>query len=161
MALESFTDEQIHALLAMPKRVTHPNARWHVQGKHTKMDYDVEGPEGARFLLYLRQHRFMPDDFSCGLRWTTPSGDTLTLVRYNGPSHDHLNHIEKESLGFVCHIHRATQRYIDAGRKPEGCAEDTSAYQTLTGTFHCLIRDCRISGIQTNEEQPSLPNLFR
>lgn len=158
MAIESFTDEQIHDLLVMQKSVINPNAKGIVECKHLKTNYKVVGPEGATFILYLRQHQIIEDHFSCGLRWTTPSGDTLTLVRYNGSSHSHPNKIEKMRLGYVCHIHRATQRYIAAGKKPDGYAEATLRYQTLAGALHCLTQDCRISGIQTkSDELPLFP----
>jgi len=96
----------------------------------------------------------MEDDFSCGLNWVAPNGETLILCRYNGPNHDHPNHLENERLGYNCHIHKTTDKYIKANRKPEGFAEKTERYCTLKGALHCLVSDCNISGISTEQDLP-------
>ena len=83
-----------------------------------------------------------------------PSGDTLTLVRYNGSSHAHRNKIEGEAVDFICHIHKATERYIKAGMKAESYAEKTELYSTLEGALHQLMLDCNISGIETKPDEP-------
>ena len=102
----------------------------------------------------------MEDDFSCGISWVSPSGEVLTLKRYNGPSHDHPNHLEKTKVGYNCHIHIASEKYIKANKKPEGFAEATKRYITLDGALHCLVTDCKISGIQTNMDSVNQQKLF-
>ena len=72
----------------------------------------------------------MEEDFSCGISWVAPNGETLTLKRYNGSNHNHANHLEKVKLGYTCHIHIATEKYISANRKAEGFAEATERYNT-------------------------------
>jgi hypothetical protein len=98
----------------------------------------------------------MEADFSCGLNWVAPNGETLILCRYNGPNHNHPNHLENEKLGYNCHIHKTTDKYIKANRKPEGFAEKTQRYQTLKGALFCLVNDCNISGITTEQDLPKL-----
>lgn len=98
----------------------------------------------------------MEDDFSCGLSWVASNGETLTLCRYNGSSHDHPNHLENERTGYNCHIHKTTERYIKANRKPEGFATATEKYYSLKGALHCLTHDCNISGLQTEQDMPKL-----
>ena len=78
-----------------------------------------------------------------------PNGETLTLKRYNGSSHNHPNKLENVKLGYNCHIHIATEKYILANRKAEGFAEVTDRYDSLEGALHCLVNDCKISGINT------------
>lgn len=99
----------------------------------------------------------MESGFSCGLSWVTPGGETLTLLRYNGGAHQHVNKMEAEQLERVCHIHRATERYIKAGKKAEGFAEATTKFSTLKGALHCLVIDANIKGIST---EPDMPVLF-
>jgi len=101
----------------------------------------------------------MEDDFSCGISWLAPNGETLTLKRYNGPNHNHPNHLEKEELGYESHVHIATEKYIKANRKAEGFAEKTDRYETVEGALHCLVTDCNISGMQTSPDNMS-PKLF-
>ncbi len=102
----------------------------------------------------------MENDFSCGISWIASNGESLTLARYNGPSHSHPNHIEKTRLGYCCHIHKATERYVQANKKPEGFAEETDRYKTLDGALHCLITDCNISGLRTEPEDTNQTSLF-
>jgi hypothetical protein len=71
----------------------------------------------------------------------------LTLCRYNGANHAHRNHIERNKLVNVAHIHSATERYILAGKHPDGYAEATERYSTVDGAFRCVLVDCNITGI--------------
>lgn len=160
MAFESITDEKIKKLLSMPKRVTNPGSRPRIKDGHEQFNFKVKtlGDIEYEMTLYTRKNSRigMEDDFSCGLCWNAPNGESLTLVRYNGSSHTHPNYLEKEVLGFECHIHRATEKYIKANRRPEGFAEATNRYQSLSGALHCLVSDCNISGISTAQDEPYL-----
>lgn len=160
MAFESITDNKIDELLKCPKQLKNPNARSKSKAGHEQVNYKVEATDGSgySFEVYKRQNKRegMEDDFSCGISWISPDGETLTLKRYNGSSHNHSNHLENEKLGYHCHIHTATEKYIKANRKPEGFAIAATKYYTLNGAFHCLVTDCNISGIQTTADAPKL-----
>lgn len=156
MGIESVGDTKISDLLEIPKRVTNPNARETDKGSHLQKNFRVASRDGQEFTLYVRQNKRVNDDFSCGLAWHTPSGETLTLVRYNGSSHPHPNRLEGNAVGFCCHIHKATERYIQANLKPEGFAEETDRYKSVSGALHELVTDCNISGISTDPDQPDL-----
>jgi len=160
MAFESMTDAKIQELIRLPKRVTNPNARAKNKDCHEQINYNAISSDNGqyRFEIYLRQNIMegMEDDFSCGLSWVAPNGETLTLCRYNGSSHDHPNFIENERLGYNCHIHKTTERYILANKKPEGYAELTERYYTLKGALFCLVQDCNITGIHTEQDLPKL-----
>jgi len=60
------------------------------------------------------------------------------------------------NLGIRAIIHKATERYILANRKPEGFAVKTEKYYTLKGAIHCLVHDCHITGLQTEQDLPKL-----
>lgn len=77
-------------------------------------------------------------------------------MRYNGASHNHPNKLEKEQLGYVAHIHSASRRYLDETGKADGYAEATDRFQTLEGALSCIIKDCKITGLSANSDQPSL-----
>lgn len=164
MAFESLTDDIIAELLNCPKRLTNPQARSRIKDGHEQFNYKVVATDGSdhQFELYKRQNLRdeMQDDFSCGINWVAPNGETLTLKRYNGPNHNHPNHIEKFSLGFNSHVHVATEKYIKANRKAEGFAEVTSRYNSLEGALHCLVIDCNITGIHTTPDDSSQLKLF-
>jgi len=153
MAFESLTDQKIYELITCSKRLTNLNIKGKTEDGYEKFNYKVTARD-YEFEVYRRQNmrEGMEDDFSCGIRWLAPSGETLTLKRYNGPSHNHKNQIEKTILGPVCHVHIATERYIQANRKAEGFAETTDRYHTVDGALHCLVKDCEISGILTSRD---------
>jgi len=164
MAFESLTDDKILNLISCPKRLSNPQARTKEIDGHEQVNYKVYSTDGSgyEFVLYKRQNlrSGMEDDFSCGLSWIAPNGETLTLKRYNGPSHNHPNHLEKEKLGYNCHIHVATEKYIKSNRKADGFAQVSDRYKNLNGAFHCLVVDCKITGIKTNEDDINQKNLF-
>lgn len=164
MAFESLTDDKIMDLLNCPKHLTNPQARVRIIDGHEQVNYKVEAQDGSNhiFQVYKRQNKRegMENDFSCGLSWISQNGETITLKRYNGPSHNHPNHLEGVRLGYNPHIHYATEKYIKANRKPDGFAEVTKQYKTLEGAFHCLVRDCRISGISTKQDDLAQQKLF-
>ena len=82
----------------------------------------------------------------------------MILVRYNGASHLYPNQLEGNTLEFVPHIHRATERYLQANLKAEGFAESTSRYTTMSGALHELVNDLHITGLDT---KPDYPELFK
>jgi hypothetical protein len=158
MAFESLTEEQINRLLLMPKRVTNPAARNVTDANHDKRDYVLESVDGTeRFRLFVRQNKTILNDFSCGLQWLPAGSEALILARYNGSSHEHPNQLEQTKIGFACHVHRATERYIQASLKAEGFATESTAYQTCNGALHALVMDCNITGLETVADQPELP----
>lgn len=160
MAFESLTDDKIMDLLNCSKHLKNPNAKAKSNNGCLLVNYKVvaTNDSGHEFEVYKRQNlrEGMLDDFSCGISWLAPNGETLTLRRYNGCSHNHPNHLEKEKLGFKCHIHFASEKYIKANRKPEGYAEATTRYKTVDGALHCLITDCKISGLNTQPDDTQI-----
>jgi hypothetical protein len=160
MAFDSISDNKIAQLLRLHKQVINPNVRPKLKDGYEQYNYNISCPDNNkyRFGLYTRQNKRegMEDDFSCGLNWVASNGETLVLCRYNGPNHDHPNHLENEKLGYNCHVHKTTEKYIKANRKPEGYAEKTERYYTLKGALHCLVNDCNISGISTEQDLPKL-----
>lgn len=153
MSYESLTDEEIGYLLKMSKRITNTNVKQKRKAAHLELNYDVVSScDLYHFYLYTRQSVPDKDDFSCGLMWkgsNSKLNSNVTLIRYNGSSHIHSNFLENEEISQRCHIHRATQRYIQANKKPERYAQATDRYQNLKGAIRCLLQDCNVSGLNT------------
>lgn len=163
MAFEGLTDEKIENLINCPKRLTNPNARKKVKYGHEQTNYQVMSIDNeTSFQVYTRQNlrSGMQGDFSCGISLVSANGETLTLRRYNGYSHQHKNRIENEKFDFECHIHEAKERYINSNKKADGYAFKTKRYNTLDGAFHCLIEDFQISGIITTPDITNQQKLF-
>jgi hypothetical protein len=163
MPFESITDTKINELLTIAKKVLNPRSRPKEKDMHEQYNYKLHSEtEDLEFELYTRQNlrEGMEDDFSCGISWLAPNGESFTLKRYNGPSHKHKNQLEGPSLDYKPHIHLSTERYVRANRKAEGFAEETNRYNSLKGAFHCLVTDCNISGINTEPDNASQIKLF-
>ncbi len=164
MAFESLTDDKISDLINCPKKLTNPQAKPKEKEGHQQVNFRVVALDKTdhEFEVYKRQNlrEGMEDDFSCGISWVAPNGETLTLKRYNGSSHNHSNRLEKVELGYNCHIHIATEKYIKANKKAEGFAEITDRYNSLDGALHCLAEDCKISNIKTTSDSTNQTRLF-
>ena len=151
-----YTDEELDELQSMPKRVTNPRARWTnkpaARPVHRQVGYQVAGrkDETIRFSVYLRQNIAVESDFSCGISYLPHGGPSLTLARYNGSSHQHGD------IFYRPHIHRASERAIASGKKPESEAKETDRFNTLEGALACLVEDFNLSGISTQHDEPRL-----
>lgn len=153
------SDDEIEHLLKMPKRVMNPGARKKVQRGSMQVTYEVTGA-GEKFQLFWRQNQRLNNCFSCGLLYFNKSGDKAILARYNGSDHPHSNPLDKQpKMGTDFHIHRATQRYMEAGRKAEHFATPTDRYATIDGALHALLTDCNIEGLG-RPESPNQISLF-
>lgn len=98
----------------------------------------------------MRQNLLDESDFSCGISYLPRGGQSVTLARYNGPGHVHGDIVYRP------HVHRATERAISAGKKPESEAQEIDRFTTLTGALACLIQDCHLRGISAAFDKPRL-----
>lgn len=157
MTPDTLTDAQIAELVAMPKRAENPNAKTRSEGRHSRRDFRIISTDGVHeFALFVRQSLLLPQGFSAGLRWLAKSGESVMLMRCNGSDHPHTNGIERDKLESVCHIHQATERYLAVGKKSEGYAQSTREYRTLNGALHHIVRQCNITGLKTEPDEPDL-----
>ena len=108
----------------------------------------------GEWLIYLRQNRENHLDFSCGLGFI-PRGrkHAFTLVRYNGKSHQHTNHLEKQEEFYDFHIHQATERYQRSSYADEHYATSTSLYTDIHGAVNALLSDCKVMGDDSGNNQ--------
>jgi len=148
-------DAEINRLLSIGKHISNPRARRIEKRGSIQVNYEAVASSGEQFRVYVRQNMRIPDGFSCGLLYVPVSGETVTLARYNGSDHEHTNPLESGSaIRFKCHIHRATARYIEAGRKAEHFAETTERYRELEGALQALLHDCNITGLEDPTMEP-------
>ena len=156
MHIKPYTDTELDDLRSMPKRVTNPGARWSEKPKvnpgHRQRIFQAYGREDQqdRFSIYMRQNLSDESDFSCGISYLPRGGQSLTLARYNGPSHEHGDII------YRTHVHRVTENAIAEGRKPESEAQETDRFTTLEGALARLIEDFNLRGISAEPDKPRL-----
>lgn len=122
---------------------------------HRRRNLEVEGEQGSRFRIIIRQSVANPFDFSVGLAYHVPQTNTLfRLVRYNGRHGKHTNIIEKTSF-FDYHIHRATERYQRSGFREDSFAEPTTQFSDLHAAINCMLADCGFD-LPPNVQMPLL-----
>ena len=156
-----FTDAEINNLVAEEK--SHPVTLSEIMAfkqsdGHKRSSFEINRPDGSRFIIKLRQNQNNINDFSAIIGFQEKGNNTsFILRRYNGKSHEHSNRIEGNKF-YYFHIHIATQRYQDDGRKEESYAEESDQYTDLTSALRCLLAECNIK-IKTNPQE-SLFNEF-
>ncbi len=81
-------------------------------------------------------------DFSVILAYQPPDTNILfRLRRYNGKSHEHSNHLERQTF-YEFHRHTATERYQEAGFREDTFAERDNRFADLHEALSCLFEDC-------------------
>ena len=161
MGTETLTDAMIIDLLSCAKRVENPKAKERIEGKHTRRDFNVVSvDEKHRFSVFTRQSSTIPDAYSAGLLWHSKTGEDVTLLRCNGSNHDHPNPLERTRIDHRCHVHKATERYISVGKKPETFATETTEYNSLAGALHKLARLANIQGLGASPHDRAQSDMF-
>ena len=139
------TDEKIGSLLAERKLLPEDflsQLKPKSKHGHKEFEKDISGENGSNFRLIFRQSELNQLDFSVILAYLPKgSNQQFRLRRYNGKSHEHGNHIEKNKFyGF--HIHTATERYQQSGCREDTYAEETTRYADYHGAIECMLKEC-------------------
>ena len=122
--------------------------------QHKQRSIEIPGKAGNLFRVILRQNRVNIFDFSIILMFRDKDGKEYRLIRYNGkhPS-PHTNNWEKRQglldckFGPTFHIHRATERYQEAGYKEiDGFAEETTSYHDFHSALNRFLEDNNFQG---------------
>jgi hypothetical protein len=142
------TDTDIKALVAEPK--TWPG-RGRIELKremrHKRADKELEAPSGHMFRVFVRQLAEDPLDFTVGLVFRDKAtGETIRLLRCNGP-HLHPNRLEGDTIDKACHVHMATEKYIQANRKEDGWAYESADYRDLDSAISHFAKVTNITPV--------------
>lgn len=137
----TLSDAQIARLVAERKPTVDHEAlnAGQASAGHRRSTITVQGENGSRFRLFVRQLILDPLDFSVILGYDVPNSNRVfRLRRHNGSSHRHTNRLESQVVhGF--HVHLATERYQLAGLKEDDYAEATTSYGDLAGAIHHML----------------------
>ena len=142
-----FTDEEIQSLIAEEKHFRgsiDEMMNFKESDGHKRSSVEILCADGNLFVIKLRQNLNNVNDFSAILAFQERGcNKDFKIRRYNGKSHEHSNKLEGDKF-YAFHIHMATQRYQDIGRKEESFAEATNRYSDLRGALKCLLKDCNV-----------------
>ncbi len=142
-----YTDQKIAELISERKPLPED---WQLKmrpklGRGIKQgECEVQGDNGTKFKVIVKQNNFCKDNFSAILGCTPKGSNKLfRLRRYDG-NHSHTNKLEKETFHNAYHIHIATERYQEHGVDEDGYAETTERYSNLNEAFQCMLEDCNL-----------------
>ena len=129
--------------------------------QHLERAFGVKGEAGNQFRIIIRKNTNNQLDFSIILIFKDIDGKDFRLRRYNGKhSSQHTNRLEKaqgkpdSSFRNTFHIHKATQRYQEAGLPIDGYAEETTEYASFDIALQAFVRSNGI--LLSGDDEPSL-----
>ena len=142
------TDQEIQALLVMPKAITHkqPATGYRDERFHRRCNLELTGADGEHFEVFVRQHSMFIENYSIGLRYQTnePPIGTVILIRYNGAHGEESR--QPDGHFAVPHIHRITEAELLSGsRQPqESHRAMTDRYSTFDEALQVFFSDMNV-----------------
>ena len=146
-------DNEIEALLKERKILPENwQSQFQVKDKsnfqHQERSVEIKGVNGNSFRVILRRNKINIFDFSIILMFLDKDGKEYRLVRYNGkhPS-EHTNKWEEEQgqnnskFSPSFHIHKATERYQEAGYPMDSYAEMSTGYHDFHSALNCFLEE--------------------
>lgn len=110
--------------------------------QYEEKSFEVKGINGSCFKIILRKNKINILDFSLILVFADQDSIEYRLIRYNGKhSSKHTNKLEKTTFGPAFHIHKATQRYQEAGFFIDTFAEETTDYSDFRSALKRFLID--------------------
>ena len=146
------TDDEIQALIACPKIITHAEPRHGYGGdsRSAKKNLTLRGENdpSKNFHVFIRQSKAHIEIFSVGLRYKTGDktlGD-LTFVRYNGPHGARAKDISVDGHYSMPHIHLLTAELLASGVK-EPCVQQRIPvrFSIFDEAVQAFSEDCGIT----------------
>lgn len=148
---KKMTDKEILAFKNMPKYLTKPlKQKWTINLKVKQLSIELYSGS-YNFNIYMRQAMLDEDNFSCGISLTANGNNDITLARYNGSNHVHVNKCDGRKFDFECHIHEANEKSLKASKKIENYAEPTNRYTNLQGAIQCVLADFHIMDLSIGQ----------
>lgn len=111
-----------------------------------RRQFSVVGDEGHSFEVFVRRNMNWAEDFSIGLIFIDEDNNRYILTRYNGASHKHTNHLERQAgednhtFRDQFHIHVATERYQRGRGSIDGYAEPTSRFNSFESALDAFLK---------------------
>ena len=151
------TDQEIHSLIACPKRIVarYPSSGYRIENHSRRCDLDLEtaiapvsaGYWGGSFKIFIRQSVEFVEGFSIGLRYQTSiyPVEFITLVRYNGP-HGETGR-DADGHYALPHIHRITAAELsqDNLQPQEKDRQITNRYSTFEQALTIFFNDIDVT----------------
>jgi len=159
--MHKYTQNEIDNLIKCPKVITNPPKRvMTLDNGHYRNNMELKSEDGQHiFHVFIRENAKFAENFSIGLDYLPPEGESICLFRCNGPHGEHSNDLTT-THHYACHVHVAKDYNINAGRKSELYAETTASYISFEEALLHFLNYCNIKGAEKympNLRQLSLP----
>jgi hypothetical protein len=141
--MDKVTDKEITGFIkekkTLPADFSINSIRFKDRENQKCCDLDVPGDLGNNYKIIIRQSKLNPLDFSVILG-VMRGGGVFRIKRYNGDSHTHTNKLEGQEIDGY-HIHKATERYQDAGFQEDAYAESANTYTDWQSALRKAIEE--------------------
>ncbi len=160
--MAQYSDSNIQTLISCAKVVCDPPKKTprlvDADLRNEMVLNPVDASIGGDFHCFMRQCEDFPENFSVGMRFRPrDSRLEVTLLRYNGP-HGPFNGANKGHLsdhphwGF--HIHSATEKAQDEGKKAEYYAKLSSTFGSFGEAINEIARNIGMNDTEIEKYFP-------
>lgn len=157
--MSTYSQSVIEQLIRCPKRVSDsPRREMKSEGGYLRNDAKLIAQDEIKgeFTVFLRQSLSFPENFSIGLRYSPKDGrDTITLLRCNGKHGDFNKSFDPEHPHCDFHIHKASEKAVDAGLAPEKYADKTTEYASFEQALQIFVKMINLSADDASKHFPT------
>jgi hypothetical protein len=154
-----FTQADVDQLITCAKEISEAPAReLKLEGAHWRNDAKLVASDGTKgsFSMFLRRSEDFPENFSIGLTYSPNDGrPSIMLVRCNGKHGVFNNGSDPAHPHWDYHIHRATERAIEAGFAPEKYAEKTNEFASYEEALQYFVKAVNLNAVDASRYFPA------
>jgi len=154
----AYTQAKIDGLISCPKRFSEPPRKdMKIEGAHARNDARLvsDGIQGE-FLMFMRRSEDFPENFSIGLVYHPADGTgDITLLRCNGKHGSYNGIFDPVHPHYDFHIHKADEKILAAGARPERNATSTTAYASFEEAVQFFVKTINLNTEEATKYFPS------
>lgn len=157
----NYTQEVLDDLIGCRKTITDPPKKnlSSLYG-HKRNGFKAKCEDGRQFTVFIRISEKFEENFSIGLKFDSPEGESITLLRCNGPHGEYLDPNAQPHWHSDYHYHRANIRNIDLGKKPEAGGTHTIEYASYRQALRFFLRTTAIQWTDSHFPDLEQKSLF-
>jgi len=154
-----FTQADVDQLIGCAKEISEAPAReLKLDGAHWRNDAKLVASDGTKgsFSMFLRKSEDFPENFSIGLSYSPNDGrSSIMLLRCNGKHGPFNNGSDPDHPHWHYHIHRASERAMEAGSAPEKYAEKTMEFASYEEALQYFLRAVNLNAEDSSKHFPA------
>lgn len=157
--LPSYTQNEIDALIACPKKISDPPAReLKLSDGHWRKDMKmVASPIASNdikgtFSAFMRINEDFPENFSVGLVYQPNDGrKEIPLLRCNGKHGIYNGVFDPAHPHFDFHIHKADEKLVDSGLRADRNAHKTAEYASFEEALQYFLKAINLDALDIDQ----------